>query len=403
MPVQFGNNKPVTLDVENLQFNVFEPDEIHKFSVCKITNSVSFNSLGNPVTGGLYDNAMGPTTRGDICTTCLNDENSCNGHYGHIDLVMTCFNPFFIKHAVSILRGSCTKCMRLQITARMREIVEIQLRLVDAGFVSEALDLEERKVFFCYDSNKATRKKDEEIEDTKHERVSKTYYKLMKRLNKLIAKNENVNSIKTKTSEALRLAIVHSISAETTSSIGRKPKCIHCQMPIRRVRFSNRKIVVSVGRDELQEIQRRTEDSNNPDEDAAQKSTLKTMVAHECREILNGVFKNDGNLIFQMYPVLQRVKNPCGIFFIDVLPVIPPNFRPANHVRDTLVEHPQTKAYHNVVLYNNELRYILAIKKTLDGDESPFDSALHSEAENIYKLCRGESANEKIHFKWEEL
>lgn len=41
-------NKPVTLNVDNLQFNVFDADDIHKFSVCKITNSVSFNSIGNP-------------------------------------------------------------------------------------------------------------------------------------------------------------------------------------------------------------------------------------------------------------------------------------------------------------------------------------------------------------------
>lgn len=44
----FGNNKLVTLDVDNLQFNVFDAEDIHKFSVCKITNSVSFNSIGNP-------------------------------------------------------------------------------------------------------------------------------------------------------------------------------------------------------------------------------------------------------------------------------------------------------------------------------------------------------------------
>lgn len=88
---------------------------------------------------------------------------------------------------------------------------------------------------------------------------------------------------------------------------------------------------------------------------------------------------------------------------MDVLLVIPPNFRPANHVRDVLVEHPQTKAYHNIVQFNNQLRYILVIKKTLDGEESPFTLALHDEAEIIYKLSRGESANEKIHYKWEEL
>lgn len=46
MPV--NQNKPVTLDAENIRFDVYDGDDIHKFSVCKITNSVSFNSIGNP-------------------------------------------------------------------------------------------------------------------------------------------------------------------------------------------------------------------------------------------------------------------------------------------------------------------------------------------------------------------
>lgn len=359
------------------------------------------------VTGGLYDNAMGPTTRGDICTTCLNDENNCNGHFGHVDLVMPCFNPFFIKYALSILRGSCIKCMKLQVTARMKEIVELQLKLVDAGFINEALDLEDRKVTFC-NASKSSRKRitDMDLDDSNDGHVEKAYNKLIKKLNKLIDKKKDEEKpTRTKTTEALQLAIVHSLTAETTSgSSGGKSKCMHCQLTLRRVRYTNKKIVVLLGRNEILEAQKYSENPVQPDnEDEAPKSNLKTIVANECREILRGIFANDGELLLQMYPALQRVKDPSSIFFMNVLPVIPPNFRPANHVRDTLVEHPQTKAYHNVVLFNNQLRYILAVKRTMDGEESPFTPALHAEAENIFKLSRGETSNEKIHYKWEEL
>lgn len=298
--------------------------------------------------------------------------------------------------------------MKLQITARMKEIVELQLKLVDAGFISEALDLEDKKITFCNASKIGKKHMAEEYDDSKDARVEKSYNKLIKRLNKLLSKSENDHPAKTKTSEALRLAIVHSLAAEASSSStkGKSVKCMHCQVPLRRIRYSNRKIVISVGRDELLEAQRYSGDTTQMEDndDAGQKSNIKTIVANECREMLRGILTNDGDLLMQMYPVLQRAKDPCNIFFMDVLPVIPPNFRPANHVRDILVEHPQTKAYHNVVLFNNQLRYILAVKRTMEGEESPYNTpALQAEAENIFKLARGESANEKIHHKWEEL
>lgn len=337
---------------------------------------------------------MGPSARGDICTTCLNDENSCNGHYGHIDLIMPCYNPLFMKYAVIILRSSCIRCKKLQITSRVKEIVELQLKLIDAGFMTEAQDLEDKKFTFC-NSSKNARKRPLDDDSSQDDRVEKSYNKLIKQLNKLITNSEGQErSSKTKTSEALRLAIVHSCVVEATAGSSAKSKCMHCQLPLKRVRISNKKIVVMVGKNEM------IEDRIG---DGTQKSSLKTVVANEAREILQGVFENDGDLLIQMYPVLQRKSNPFNIFFMDVVPVIPPNFRPANHVRDVLVEHPQTKAYHSIVQFNNQLRYMLVVKKTMDGEESPFTPALHEEAETIYKLSRGDSANEKIHYKWEEL
>lgn len=51
MPVQMEKYRPVTLQIDSLNFNVFSADEIRKFSVCRVVNTVSFDSLGNPTTG----------------------------------------------------------------------------------------------------------------------------------------------------------------------------------------------------------------------------------------------------------------------------------------------------------------------------------------------------------------
>lgn len=121
MVVQMEKTRPVTLEVNSLKFNVFSADEIRKFSVCKVINTISFDSIGNPVTGGLYDVSMGPSARREVCSTCFNDQNDCIGHFGHIELIMPCFNPFFMKYIAIIMRASCLKCMKLQLTGEFVE------------------------------------------------------------------------------------------------------------------------------------------------------------------------------------------------------------------------------------------------------------------------------------------
>lgn len=54
MPVQLERHRPATLDLDKLRFDVFSSEEIRKFSVCKVLNTVSFDSLGNSVTGNIF-------------------------------------------------------------------------------------------------------------------------------------------------------------------------------------------------------------------------------------------------------------------------------------------------------------------------------------------------------------
>ena len=47
------------LDPKSLAFSVLTADDIRNLSVKKITTSDSFNMLGHPLIGGLYDPALG--------------------------------------------------------------------------------------------------------------------------------------------------------------------------------------------------------------------------------------------------------------------------------------------------------------------------------------------------------
>lgn len=147
------------------------------------------------------------------------------------------------------------------------------------------------------------------------------------------------------------------------------------------------------------------EDETDPKSKIASSSLSKVhpIMADECQEILKQIFEHDGDFLKTLFPLMQSTRcEPYDIFFMNVLPVVPPIWRPPNHVRDVLVEHPQTKSYHKVVDFNNELHYILIMKKTTEEVEN-LSPELKEEAEKILKLARGKQINEKIYYKWEEL
>ncbi|KAL7035470.1 hypothetical protein ACKWTF_008392 [Chironomus riparius] len=404
MPVQLARERPVTLEVENLEFGIYSSDEIRQISVCKVTNPIAFDSLGNSTRGGLYDNRMGPCARREFCGTCNNDNNTCEGHLGHIDLVMTCYNPLFMKYAATILKCICTKCKKIQLTERMKEIVELQLRLVDAGFVSEASDLEEQKIIFCNMSKISSRVKFDDLEEAEknEKKREKTYTKTMKKLRKLLEEHPENPYDKTKTSEGLRNSIMHS-AVGAASSTTTKSKCIHCQSTLKKIRYNFKKFVISLSKNEMDEIKNR---STMDEDDMSQKSSTKVIMANECREYMKEIMENDGDFLKIMFPILGKAKgNPFDVFFMDIVPVISPIWRPPNHIRDMLVEHPQTKSYKNIVEFNNELFCILTTKKKMEELEisSNVSSEMLKEAENVFKMARGSSVNEKIYFKWEQL
>jgi DNA-directed RNA polymerase I subunit RPA1 len=52
-------SQPIVSDLEGVDFTFLSPKEIRQISVKRIENDSSFDSLLNPVPGGLYDPALG--------------------------------------------------------------------------------------------------------------------------------------------------------------------------------------------------------------------------------------------------------------------------------------------------------------------------------------------------------
>ena len=283
-------------------------------------------------------------------------------------------------------------------------MVELQLRLIDAGYLIEAQDLEDQKLMYAYLAKTSTKKtQDEDMEERikSKDKIEKSYFKVMKKYNKILEQDPINHYNKTKNTEALRMAVVNSTIASAVSSTTNR--CIHCQTIMRRVRYSYKKLVVAVSKQDLNEIRsRRKDDPDNPA--VEQKTGLKTIIASECRDIMKEIFEHDGVFLSLLYPVLNCVNTEdYNVFFMDVVPVVPPLCRPPNNIGGALIEHPQTKSYFNIVQANNHLRYMLALRKMEEGNDLLSTPLLKQEAENILNAARGDSFQEKIYFKWEEL
>lgn len=294
---------------------------------------------------------------------------------------MPVFNPFFIKTLHTILSASCLQCFRMQISDELKTIVILQLKLVDAGYIIEAQELETFK--FRSESS------EQQVETENGIYVHPRMLELTEMLKKAPTNQFNV----TKNSEAVRASIVH------TTIGGMKYKiCRHCKVPLKRVKYTYKRLVIYIPKKEM-------ENRSTGQETEEIKAANKPLFAEECRNYMKQLCKNDGDFLRQLYPVLRNTTdNDYNIFFMDVMPVIPPNARPTNMLRGNLLEHPQTITYNNVVATNNQLRYILAFSKSKDQTNQEFyNEDVLMEAEKIYELSKGDTPHEKIYFKYQDL
>eukprot|EP00798_Chlamydomonas_sp_ICE-L_P031184 gene31184-6328_t len=91
--------------VQGVQFSVWDPDEIRKYSVARIETSDTYEK-GRPKPGGLSDLRMGTMDKqgGALCTTDGSNAIDCPGYFGHIELAKPMYHAGFIKTVIRVLR-----------------------------------------------------------------------------------------------------------------------------------------------------------------------------------------------------------------------------------------------------------------------------------------------------------
>jgi DNA-directed RNA polymerase III subunit RPC1 len=62
---------------------------------------------------GPLDGRMGISSKSGICQTCGGSLHVCNGHFGHVRLVLPAFHVGYFKRVISILQEICKECSRI--------------------------------------------------------------------------------------------------------------------------------------------------------------------------------------------------------------------------------------------------------------------------------------------------
>ncbi|KAG4068967.1 hypothetical protein HA402_005115 [Bradysia odoriphaga] len=339
------------LDLTNFRFNIFTPAETELLSVAKIENDHLVDAAGFPIPGGLYDPAMGPYDYDSgSCQTCGNSFVDCVGHMGHIKLCKPVYNRIFGRAVYSIMRMSCLHCFKLQLPDVEIEILRLQLRLTELGYIRESQELEIMKASLMMSS--------EERENKVAEYEA------------LIEKNQPNLDCRTKTTEEQRMSLVNPVILSRPKS----KNCIHCRQLLSTFKYTQNRLIRSVLKAELQQTL---------GVEAARAADV-PVLPEECRDYLRKIYKQNPELLNLLFPSLKahnKLKHPVDICFTDIIPVTPINTRPVN-LTNLVPHHEQTQMYINIILENSTLKLIM-------------DQADKFAAENIL--------NEKMLKAWQKL
>ncbi|XP_078050334.1 RNA polymerase I subunit RpI1 isoform X1 [Augochlora pura] len=374
---------PKHLDPSCLMFSMFTANDIRNLSVTKIRTPLSFNILGHPLKGGLYDPSLGPLIESsDPCATCGCNVYKCPGHFGHIELPVPVVNPLFHKGLYMLIKLSCLKCYILQIPPYVKLLLQAKMKLLQEGYVSDMEGLEQEVMFLVADSNNPY-----EIDVLLVQDIIDTYIERLvnrSRFSQSIMQH-NEMQLNTKNINTQWHAYVENVLKQYMT-----PKiCINCKEIISKVtNLKNKIMTIKMSNDT-------TEQSN----ETIHRLDTVMIMPDQSKEHLRNLWQNEKDFLKVIIPCFAMVdiEYPTDIFFFEVVPVLPPIVRPVNFVDGQMVEHPQTQVYKSIIQDCLVLRNI--IQTIQDGDTNQ----LPEEGKVVFEQIKGNTAIEKLHNGWQSL
>ncbi|KAJ7904744.1 hypothetical protein B0H14DRAFT_3079532 [Mycena olivaceomarginata] len=145
--------------VSGVSFSFLTGEDVRRISVKQIVNVNLLDDLNRPNIGGLYDPALGPTERQDICATCRLTFFTCPGHFGHIELPAPVFHPLFMGNMYNLLRDTCLFCHRFKVSRPVLAKYVAKFRLLERGLLDAAHGVDDLQIRVSLKKSKSVTKK----------------------------------------------------------------------------------------------------------------------------------------------------------------------------------------------------------------------------------------------------
>ena len=97
--------------IVGVQFGIANPEDIRKRSVVEVTTDKTYQS-GQPVPNGVFDSRFGVIENGKVCPTCKQTNQSCPGHFGHIELARPVYLYQFFDTVEKLCNLICLNCSK---------------------------------------------------------------------------------------------------------------------------------------------------------------------------------------------------------------------------------------------------------------------------------------------------
>ncbi|KAL2855343.1 hypothetical protein BJY01DRAFT_243310 [Aspergillus pseudoustus] len=101
--------------IKELKFGVLSNDDIVSQGVVEVSDRKFYNLENDRavVAHGPLDGRMGISNKSSTCQTCGGALQVCNGHFGHVRLVLPAFHVGYFKRVISILQEICKECSHI--------------------------------------------------------------------------------------------------------------------------------------------------------------------------------------------------------------------------------------------------------------------------------------------------
>ena len=377
-------------------FSFFTPEELRNVSVCEVVNPKTFDAQNVANPGGLYDPRLGPTERGAVCPTCSETERNCHGHLGRVELPVPCYNPLLMGQAHKLLQTQCLHCNALRLDKAVVEYYVARMTLICAGEFQRLEKLEmpprgrkqktsgagvdeakegddERRrqiAAFCAAvradaaSGVLTSPKSGAHARAERQRCAREFYGALRAAVRCETCGAAQRKIRKDGATKFFQQPLDQRSARGDLALGiRPPKSAHASAK-------------KIKRPGLDDLASSDDDSSDDDQElggAFLQSQEKRELFLTCSEVMKQLmllWKHDGLALDALLGVDLCAKGAGDAggyrkFFLEVMAVPPPRFRPAQLVGGVMAEHPQNVTLSKVLTLSGEIRGL-----GVDGDEA---------------------------------